>query len=155
MIYQQFVFVFFFRVERVDQVALKGGAVSGHGDFWLKINSSSPCHESYSVAAASNAPQVLFLRSCHWVIFSVCFLSMKTFVLPSCIPIAFTYPGRKFFFRPSQQLPRLRPGPLEGFLSSYEALQESSNLASCVASGATENQWRCQVCAASGRLELS
>jgi len=50
-----------FHVHRDGRRPLKGGG-DARGDFWLKVNSTSPCFESYSVAAAGPSPQVLFLR---------------------------------------------------------------------------------------------
>ena len=51
-----------FHVHRDGRRPLKGGG-DVRGDFWLKVNSSSPCFESYSVAGGSGrSPQVLFLR---------------------------------------------------------------------------------------------
>ena len=56
-----------FHVHRDGKASLKGGEGT-RGDFWLKVNSTSPCFESYAVAAAGGgqaskkSPQVLFLR---------------------------------------------------------------------------------------------
>ena len=50
--------------------------------------------------------------------------------------------GNTFLFHSSQQLPRLRLGPLKGFLNCQGLL------ASCVASGTTEIQGHRQVCRA-------
>ena len=59
--------------------------------------------------------------------------------------------GKTVLFRSSQQLPRLRLGPLKGFFEGPFKVFKGPQLASCVASGTTEIQGHCQVCCARRR----